>query len=71
MSDVVQKMLKIRLRKDREKENGLKQEEYENEAYNLVIEKQKELVDITGKLKSIKEIVDECIETGIYKIDIT
>jgi hypothetical protein len=71
INKAVQKILKTRLRKDQEKKNGLKQEEYENEAYNLVIEKQKELLDTTGNLKSIKEIVDECIESGICEMNNT
>lgn len=67
MNDAVQKMLNTRLRMEKGKRLGLPPIEYENEAYNLIIERQK-LSDITGELRSIKEIIDEAIECGIDSV---
>lgn len=64
----VQKMLKKRLREEEGRRKGILQEEYENEAYNLIIERQKDLFDKTGDLKSIKEILNEGIEAGIDRV---
>ncbi|MBZ5529588.1 MAG: hypothetical protein LAN71_17035 [Acidobacteriia bacterium] len=67
-NNVVQKMLKKRLREEKGKEKGLLQEEYENDIYNLIIERQKELSDIMGENRSIKEVMEEAIESGIKDV---
>ncbi len=68
INNTVQRMLKKKLREKEGIRLELLPEEYENEAYNLVIEKQRELLNLTGELKSLKEVIEECIESGIYYI---
>lgn len=63
--DIRQKLLNEKLRKEKDKIMKIRQEEYDNDAYHLVLEKQKQLFEITKEMKSIKEIIDEGVETGI------
>jgi hypothetical protein len=68
VSEMRQKLLDEKLRKERDKYFGINKEEYENDAYNLVLDRQKLLFEITGEVKSIKELIQEGVESGIDNI---
>lgn len=65
VENVVLKIKKRRLRIIEGEMKEQSQEERENDAYNLVIEKQKEIFDTTGNMRTIKDVVDAAIELGI------
>lgn len=65
IESVVLKTKKRRLRIVEGERKGQPQEECENDAYNLIIEKQKEIFDMTGNMRTIKDIIDAAIELGI------
>jgi len=65
VENVVLKIKRRRLRVLEGTRRGQSLEECENDAYNLVVEKQKEIFDMTGNMRTIKEIIDAGIELGI------
>lgn len=65
IENVVLKTKKRMLRIVEGEREGQPREECENDAYNLIIEKQKEIFDMTGNMRTIKDIIDAAIELGI------
>lgn len=58
-------MINRKLRKEEGDMKGIRQEEYNNDVYNLVVEKQKEIFDTTGDMKTVKDVIYIGIELGI------
>lgn len=67
--DIILKMKKRRLRKEKGIQKGLSPKEYENDAYCIIVEKQKEIFVSTGNKRSIEEIVEAAIILGLNKLD--